>query len=452
MAEVSAQDLLAELDQARLTPRYWATFALVVLQLICEIFDFFIVGFLVLAVAPKWGLSVAQTTIILLSAGLGAMFGALVFGWASDRYGRKLAVVGGAVVYCASAGAIALIPDGAWMLFALLRFMVGVGYGGAGSSQFALIAEYTPTRLRVLMTSSLGVPASLGVVLASVVVAQLLPAFGWRGLAALGATPILVAIGLAFIAPESPRWLAANGRGERARRALSAMLGRPVELAAATAPPPKVRFAEVLREPKRFWLIVLIQLGMGTAFSGVLLWGPIIVAQLLRVPPQKAASYFIWVSLAGLAGRFLFVVLPMKIGRVRSGWLLAYGGAVFLALAAVFHGDYLGLLPLFVVFLVIGQLFFDGGFSNINPYAVEVYPVRSAALGAGVASAAGGLGKIVGPLALGLFAGVGQMVKPAVIEHAILPGFLFLAACCLIAGLAYSLLGIETKGRPIVLE
>ncbi len=420
-------------DEARLTPRYWATFSLIVAQLVCEIFDFFVVSFLVSAIAPKWGLTYGQSTVIFFAAGLGTMVGAVAFGWLSDRFGRKVAIVGGGILYSLSAGAIALIPEGAWVAFALLRFLVGVGYGGAGSSQFALIAEYTPTRLRTLMTSSLGVPAALGVVMASTVVAVLYPLFGWRGIAAIGAAPIVLAVAIAFVAPESARWKAARSSP-----------------GAAKAPRPSP--LDVWRDQRRFWLIVLIQIGMGAALTGVLLWGPTIAGQVLKLPVQKAAGAFVWITVCGLVGRIAFVFLSMKLGRVKCGILMGYGGAVFIALAAVFHSAVLGAIPAFLLFLAIGELFFDGGFSNINPYAPELYPVRVAAQAAGVASASGGIGKILGPVALGLIAGAGELVSPHATEHAVVPGFLFLAGCCLMAGLAYSFLGVETHGKTLRLE
>jgi putative MFS transporter len=431
-AEATAANLLAELDAAHLTPRYWATLSLIVIQLICEIFDFFIVAFLVSAVAPKWGLTYGESTIILVSAGIGSIVGALALGWAADRFGRKFSMVGGAVLCSVAAGAVAFIPDKAWVLFAALRFLVGVGYGGAGAAQFALVAEQTPTRFRTFMVGMLGMPASLGVVLASVSVAVLFHVLGWRGIALLGAAPIVVAIALAFVAEESPRWRAARGRPAAAVQ--------------------RSGFATVTSDPRRFWLIVMVQMGLGTALTGALLWGPTLLSQLLRIPPQKAAAAFIWVSLAGFVGRGIFSFVPMKIGRVASGRLIGYAGAACLALAAIFHHAWLGAAPLFLVFFVIGEFFYDGGFSNVNPYAAELFPASSAARGTGLAAAAGGLGKFIGPTVLGLLAGGGNLITPAATDHAVLPGFLFLAGCCLLAALAYTFLGIETNGRPIPLE
>jgi putative MFS transporter len=413
-------------DEPRLSPRYWLTFGLITLQLVCEIFDFFIVGFIVSAVAPGWRLSFGQTTIMLLGSGVGSIIGALVLGRLADRIGRKRIVVGGAVICALGAGALALVPEGAWGLFALIRVVVGIGYGGAGASTFALIVEHTPTRWRTPLTSSLGVVAGVGLVAASAASATLLHSLGWRGVAALCAAPVLVAISIALFVPESPRWLAA-----------------------ARAVRPHAPVSEAWKDPRRFWLIVLIQVGMGAALAGVLLWGPTITGQLLRLEPAEAAKWFTGVTFMGLIGRAAFVVIPSRIGRVKAGMLMGYGGGTLLILAALLHNAWLGALPAFLVLLGLGELLFDGGFSNLNTYAPELYPTRTAALGAGVSAASGGAGKILGPVALGLIAGAHNLVSPRATEHAVLPAFLFLGACCVMAGVAYQVLGVETHGRAL---
>ncbi|HEY5412871.1 MAG TPA: MFS transporter [Caulobacteraceae bacterium] len=418
-----AIDSTASAPEPPLDSRYWVTFSLITLQLICEIFDFFIVGFIVAAVAPGWALTFGQTTIMLLAAGLGSIFGALGLGRVADRIGRKRVMVIGALLCATGAGSLALVPERGWMLFALIRFVVGVGYGGAGASQFAMIVEATPTRVRTLLTSSLGFAAGIGVVGASAVSAALFHTLGWRGVAALCAAPIVVAIAVAIFVPESPRWTRAAGA-------------------------PKVPLAEAFKDQRRLWLIVLVQVGMGSTLTGVLLWGPTITAQLLRVSPGVAAGWFTGVTLMGLIGRLLFVGIPMKLGRVGAGMLMGYGGGACLIGAALLHNAYWGAAPAFLVLMGIGELFYDGGLSNLNPYAPELYPVRTAALGTGIAAASGGAGKILGPVALGLIAGAHNLVSPKATQHAIEPAFLFLGACCLVAGAAYHLLGIETHGRP----
>jgi putative MFS transporter len=446
-------DLSSCLDAAGLRPRYWGAFVLIVLLLVCELFDFFVVGYLVSAIAPLWRLNFGQTTVMLLGAGVGALLGAMVFGWLADRIGRKPVIVVSSLLCCLCAGSTAFVTDGAWIVFAALRFLVGFGYGGAGASQFALITEYTPLARRTLLTSSMGIPAGIGLLLASLVVTILFPVLGWRGTAALGFVPVILVVIIAFVVPESPKWLIAAGRVSEARRVATMLLQFPLGATDPIVAPSDSGGSvfEVYSRPRRFWLIVLIQLSLGTALSGVLLWGPTILAQLLHVTPQRAAGLFVFVSLSAIAGRIAFTFLPQRIGRVLSGQLVGYMGTVMLALAAMLHDQYIEGVSVFFVFLLLGQFFYDGGYSNLNTYAAELFPVRLGARAMGVSAASAGIGKIMGPLALGIIAGTHNLVSPKATEAAVQPAFLFLAACCLIVGLSYSLLGIETHRKSLVL-
>lgn len=443
-------DLSGAIDAARLRPRYGVAFGLIALLLVCELFDYFVVGYLVSAIAPAWGLTFGQTSVMLLSAGVGAILGALAGGRLADVFGRKRVLLAAATLVCMGAGALAFIPEGDWLAFTALRFVVGVGYGACGSSQFALVAEYTPRSRHTLLTSSLGIPAGLGLLLASSVVSVLFAQLGWRGTALLGFAPLLVVALLAWLAPESPRWLLSMGRVEEARRAAGLLLHLPPH-EARTPPPPAAAagatLREVMQQPRRFWLVVVIQVALGSVLAGVLLWGPTLVAQEFDVPPQQAATYFVGISLSALVGRVAFTWLPHRIGRVPSGMLVGYGGAAALLAAVLAHDAYWAGVPVLFLCLVAGQFFYDGGYSNLTTYAAELYPVRAGARAMGVSAGAAGVGKILGPLVMGLIAGADNLVSPAVTQQAVVPVFLFLCGCCLAVGLAYSLLGVETAHR-----
>ena len=191
--------------------------------------------------------------------------------------------------------------------------------------------------------------------------------------------------------------------------------------------------------------------GASTAVYGVFLWGPTIVALLLGVAPKDAAKMFIYVSLAGVLGRTGFAFLAQRIGRRPCGQLMGYGTAITLALAAYFHNDFVGSVPLFLVFLVVGALLFDGGFSNLAPYPAEIFPVQLSGRSVGLAQFSNGVGKIVGPLCLALIAGTDNIVLPQATAAAVTPAFFFLAGAGLMVGLAYTFLGVEPHGRPVQL-
>lgn len=440
-------------DEAPVTTRYWLSIILFAVTGVVDFFDFFVVGFLVSVLAPKWHLTFGQTSIMLMSAGIGAMLGALTSGFLADRFGRKPLAVIGVLICGLSSGAIAFIPEDGWIFFASLRFFVGFGLAAGAAAAVPAIVEFAPTRHRTLITSLVVVPVAFGVLSASVTASYLLPLVGWRGLAAVGFLPIILAVLTAIVMPESPRWLISKGRVREAQtsiRKLYRVGDQSFALPALPAASP-AGVADLFAQQRRFWLTVLIWFGASTANYGVFLWGPTIVALLLGVAPQDAAKMFIYVSLAGVLGRTGFAFLAHRVGRKPCGQLMGYGTAVSLALAAYFHNDFVGSVPLFLVFLVAGALFFDGGFSNLGPYPAEIFPVQLSGRAVGLAQFANGVGKIVGPLCLALIAGADNLVQPQATASAVMPAFVFLAGAGLLVGLAFTFLGVEPHGRPVAL-
>jgi putative MFS transporter len=290
--------------------------------------------------------------------------------------------------------------------------------------------------------------------IAAAVSASLLSVFGWRGIAAVGFAPLVVAALAFFVLPESLRWMVATGRTERARNTAAVLLKRPVEmLPALPATPaqavPSASFRELASYKRPFWLTIMIWLGISTANYGVYLWGPTIVALVLGIAIKDAASVFVWVALSGIVGKIGLSFLSKSIGRRATGQLAGVGIAVVLGAAGLLYDQTLLGTPVFIILIVAGALFFDGAFANAAPYAAEVFPVRLAARGTGLAQAANGIGKILGPISMGLIAGSSSLLTPAATTAAILPCFLFLAACGLLSALAFTLIPIETAGRPL---
>ena len=452
----AAQDWIAAVEKSNLTPRYYATIGLMVLQEMFEFYDFFLVGYLVSVLAPGWHLTYGQSAMMLLSSGVGAIVGSLLGGQIADRIGRKKIIWGGGVIFSLGAAGCALIPDGAWMLFSALRFVVGFGSMAAISAQGPLVVEMTPTRYRTFVSSMMVVPVALGTMFAAMVAASLLPVIGWRGVAATGALPIVTSLLIALIAPESVRWLLSRGRNADARREAAKLLG--VAEASITLPSamPTDRtsgsISELLQDQTRFWWVVVIWVGISTGTYGVILWGPTILSQLLNISAHEAAHYFVYASIASMLGRVLFSVLPLYIGRRGAAIVGTFLSTLVMLAIFAFHREFIAGWSVFALLVIFGAAFYSGCFSNMSPYVVEVFPVSLGARAFGLAQAGNGVGKILGPVCLALIAGNHDVVSPKATADSIGPAFLFLAACELAALIAIVAYRKEPHGKPMELE
>jgi putative MFS transporter len=452
----TSEDLLGLFDSAPLNARYWMIFILMSAVFVFDFFDFLVVGYLLAAVNQEWHLTYGQSAIILYSGGVGAIVGAVLFGSFADAWGRKQQMVIGTFICALASGLIAFIPEGGWILFAILRFFVGVGLCAAVTPSLTVIVELTPTRYRTFATSFYVVWASAGGFLAPAISAAIMGPYGWRRVALLGFVALAIGVLVWIFTPESVRWLTAKGRFVEARAEVARYLRLPIDqVPLPTVPPavqPRGNWLDLLQHPRMFWETVLIWGGSSTAGYGVYLWGPTIVALLLGVPVPKAAAYFVIVSGAGVAGKVVVTFLAPVMGRRSLGIVWGFGGTVALALAGYFNSVMIGEMPLMVVLLACSTFCIEGGFSNLAPYTVESYGVNMGARSSGLGQTANGVGKIIGPLSLALIAGTSHLVSVQQTEAAVSPAFLFLAFAMLLVGLSFLFLGVETHGKAMVLD
>ena len=141
----------------------------------------------------------------------GAVLGALLFGWLTDRLGRKRLFFITLAVYLVATAATAF----SWNLwsFVLFRFLTGAGIGGEYTAVNSTIQELIPARYRgwtdLLINGSFWIGAAVGAAGSIVLLdpALLPPEYGWRLAFFIGATLGLVIFLMRFWLPESPRWL-----------------------------------------------------------------------------------------------------------------------------------------------------------------------------------------------------------------------------------------------------
>src|SRR5205809_6240097 len=179
------------------------------------------------AIAAEWGIQLPALANALAAGPFGMMIGGVLGGTLGDKVGRRTALLGSALVFGLITVAIAFV--GNVQMLMILRFLAGVGLGGAMPNATALSSEYVPRRSRPFAVTLTIVCIPLGGFVAAWLAGKILPAYGWRTLFILGGViPIVLSALLFFILPESPRFLARDRSKWPALRSLLRRIGHDV--------------------------------------------------------------------------------------------------------------------------------------------------------------------------------------------------------------------------------
>src|ERR1700730_7156695 len=147
-------------------------------------FDTQAIGYVAPALAKEWGLTKGALGPV-FSAGLfGLMIGALIFGPLADRIGRKNIIIFSTLAFGIGALVTAFVQDVNTLL--AIRFLTGLGLGGAMPNTIAMTSEFSPHRRRATMVMIMFCGFSVGAALGGLLAAALMPHFGWRSVFIVG--------------------------------------------------------------------------------------------------------------------------------------------------------------------------------------------------------------------------------------------------------------------------
>jgi AAHS family 4-hydroxybenzoate transporter-like MFS transporter len=362
-------------------------------------FDTQAIGYVAPALAKEWGLTKGALGPV-FSAGLfGLMIGALVFGPLADRIGRKKIIILSTLAFGIGSLATAFVQDVNFLL--AIRFLTGLGLGGAMPNAIAMTSEFNPRRRRATMVMIMFCGFSVGAALGGLLAAALIPQFGWRSVFVVGGVaPLLLVPILSLRLPESVRFLALTGRAHQ----------RVAELLATINP--KAAFAPgtqfVIHEPELRGIPVQHLLRDGRAPVTLLLWVVFFMSLLdlyflsnwlptvlndLGASVSSASAIGSMLQVGGVVGTF---ALGSVIDRFSFRALaLVY----FIAVFAVGAIGQLGHSVVFVTMAIFAAGFcIVGGQIAANALAAGFYPTSVRATGVGWALGIGRVGSIVGPL------------------------------------------------------
>jgi putative MFS transporter len=437
--------------QEQLTRNQWKVVWLAAIGGMLEFLDGYIIAFVLAFIIGPWKLQYGQTAIVLLSSGVGALLGSFIWGHLADRIGRRPTFVATICTCSLASLALALTPEGDWITLSAFRFVVGVGVGGFFVPMM-LVQEFLPLRRRGQACGIVSAATAGGLVLGALSGSFLAPILGWRGMFLVGALPVFYGAAVFFLLRETPYWALAKRKEDLARSSLQWALppGVRPELPAVLKQPAPQRWREIFRYPRSALNGTLINLGVVTGYYGMVMWSPTLLTQIQGIDGEQAAKIMIGVSVAGLISRFTAAALSDRFGRRACGAVAGLLTGVALVCAGlVGHGD---LLEPHMFWLPLGLsfVFADASLAVLAVYTSEIWPPAVRGRGSGLSYAAGGLGKIIGPLGFALLIGSTNAVRPMATVDALVPSFGYLAAMFALAGLVYLLIGIDTRRAATV--
>ena len=396
----------------------------------------------------------------------GAVLGALVFGYGTDRLGRKKLFFITVAVYLIATGLTAF--SWSFASYAFFRALTGAGIGGEYAAINSAIDELIPARVRgrvdLMINGSYWVGAALGSAATIVLLdPRRLPVWlGWRCAFGIGAMLGLVVIFFRRWIPESPRWLMIHGRNAEAEEIVadvertiaasnsSAVIDRrysdspPTRIHTRTHTPWGEIWNAIAHEHRaRSLLGFVLMLTQAFFYNAIFFTYALVLMRFYGVPVENVGGYLLPFALGNVLGPLLLGHLFDTIGRkkmITSTYGLA--GVLLAFTAWLFHA---GMLTAQTQTLAWTLIFFVASAAASSAYLTvsEIFPLEIRALAIAIFYAIGTLAGGVGaPVLFGWIIGTGS-------STALFVGYLVAAALMILGAVTEAWIGVPAERRPL---
>jgi MFS family permease len=390
----------------------------------------------------------------------GAVVGGLLFGYLTDRFGRRRLFFVTLGLYLTATAATAC----AWNFasFALFRLATGAGIGGEYTAINSAIQELVPARFRgrtdLAINGSFWLGAALGAGGAIFFLAPgRLPAdWGWRAGFAIGAALGLAILLLRRLIPESPRWLMLRGRlseaegvvAEIERRAgntgVSVATSQPLRLAVAARTPLARMMLAILRDyPRRALLGLVLMTAQAFFYNAIFFSYALVLTRFYAIPAAEVGWYILPFALGNFLGPLVLGPLFDTIGRKPMiGSTYAVSGLLLAIVGGLFRQNLVGAVGLTLCWT--GIFFFASAAASAAYLTVsESFPLEARAFAIALFYALGtALGGVASPWLFGVLVGSGE-------RGAVFGGYLLGAGLMIAAALVELAIGVEAERRPL---
>jgi MFS family permease len=450
-------DVPARLDRLPWSRFHWLVIIALGIAWVLDGLEVTIVGSLsgALTESPVLHLTGEQVGLAASAYLVGAVAGALFFGWLTDRLGRKKLFTITVLVYLISTVACGLSWD--FWSFAVFRMLTGAGIGGEYAAVNATIQELIPARRRgftdLVVNGSFWLGAAAGAIGALVVLnPAVMPAeYGWRFAFIIGGVLGLIVLLLRRFLPESPRWLMTHGQPEEAVRVVTEIEQR-VERDTGRPLPPVPHQALRLRRDVQSWFLpatralftdyrrrtvlgVALMAAQAFCYNAVFFTYALILQKFYAVPSSDIG----WFMLPFAAGNFLGPLVLGKLFDTLGRRLMitvtyALSGVLMALTGWLFALGWLDAMQQTAAWTVI---FFVASAAASSAYLTvgESFPLEMRAIAIALFYAFGtGVGGVAGPWLFGVLIDTGE--RTSILWGYLLGGGLMVGAAVVAAFLA----------------
>jgi AAHS family 4-hydroxybenzoate transporter-like MFS transporter len=376
------------------------------LAMFADGFDISALSFASTELVREWGVARSDFGWAFSASNVGVLIGAPLLGYIGDKYGRRLAIVLGSVIF----GVFTLAMTQATNLeqMEVLRVLTGIGIGGLMPNTIALNAELAPRRWRALMVVLMFTGITLGSGSPGFISGWLIPVFGWEIVFVIGGVfPLIVAACLWFVLPESVKYLTTHHK-HRDQLLKTARTMRPdLQIAdnAQFITAPNVHVAtekeqgflglKALFSGSLRWITPLLWICFATTLMANFFlnnWMPIIFEGNGLTPKEAAVASMLY-HVGGTVGG---VLVSLVLNRFGYSAIVVLFILAPLAIASMGLSGGSHLMTTFITglagFAVLGVQFGNNACSGL------IYPTESRSKGVGWALGVGRIGSIVSPI------------------------------------------------------
>jgi AAHS family 4-hydroxybenzoate transporter-like MFS transporter len=389
-------------DTSKLRPfHFWLTFWCL-LAMMADGFDLLNASIAGPALIKEWNISRAALGPVFSASLVGFFFGAPLFGYLGDRFGRKQTIIISLVFLGLSTFVCAFAANLQELLW--LRFLSGVGLGGVIPNVIALNSEFAPKKLRATFLVVISMGISLGGSIPGIVGVTLMPTYGWPVIFIIGGiVPLAVGLLMIFAVPESIKFLVLRGGRDEAVRRLVHRIDPDIAVAPGSSfvldpgegnTKTRGSMTGLFRDgwavvTVLVWLIFILNLMANNLLNA---WLPMIVQTGGHSAEQGAYAGTLY-QLGGSFGGLLIGIFIDRLGLK----VLAVMFVIAVPVVAFTGTPGLSDALLFVMAFLSGCVV-TGMQNALNASAGLIYPTSLRANGVGYALGVGRVGSVAGPL------------------------------------------------------